>query len=145
MHYTTPAVNSTEGVHTFQYRSIDRSLNLETANSLIIRIDKTPPTVTYNGNLGTYNILGMVNITCTASDNLSGVASTTCQNIMGPAYNYNPSSNTFSATATDNAGNIGFDSTSLTLVETFADMVHLPERFVTKQGVALSDDMCAQL
>jgi YD repeat-containing protein len=145
MHYTTPVVISTEGVHTFQYRSIDRSSNVETPNSLIIRIDKTPPTVTYTGNLGTYNILGTVNITCTALDNLSGVASTTCQNIMGPAYNYNPGSNTFSAAATDNAGNIGFGSTSFTLVVTFDDMCTLSERFVTNQGVAMSNDMCAQL
>jgi hypothetical protein len=77
-----------------------------------INIDKTPPVVTYAGNLGTYTPDQTVNITCTATDDLSGVESTTCADITGPAASFAPGLNTFSATATDKAGNTGTGSTS---------------------------------
>jgi hypothetical protein len=76
---------------------------------------------------------------------VSGVSSTTCQNITGPAYNFKPGTNTFSATATDVAGNAGSGSTSFNLVVTYSDLCTLSKRFVTIGGVALSNDMCAQL
>src|SRR5262249_342440 len=70
-----------------------------------INIDKTPPVVTYAGNLGTYTPDQTVHITCTATDELSGVESTTCADITGLAASFAPGLNTFSATATDRAGN----------------------------------------
>jgi len=143
--YSAPLVLSTDAVHTLQYRSIDRSSNVEMARSLTVKLDKTAPTVTYTGSSGTYGILDTVSITCTATDNLSGVASSTCQNVSGPAYNLTPGSNSFSATATDVAGNTGQGSVSFTLVVTFDDMCTLSKRFVTNGGVALSNAMCAQL
>jgi hypothetical protein len=81
--------------------------------SLTVKLDKTPPTITFSGNSGTYSILGTVSITSSASDNLSGVASSTCQSISGPAYNFTPGTNSFSATATDNAGNTVTGTTTL--------------------------------
>jgi len=80
-----------------------------------INIDKTPPVVTYGGNLGTYTPDQTVNITCSATDDLSGVDSTTCADITGPAASFAPGLNTFSATATDKAGNTGTGSTSFTV------------------------------
>jgi len=80
-----------------------------------INIDKTPPVVTYTGNQGTYTPDQMVNITCTATDDLSGVESTTCADITGLAASFAPGLNTFSATATDRAGNTGTGSTSFTV------------------------------
>jgi hypothetical protein len=143
--YSTPLVISTDAVHTLQYRSIDRSSNVETAKSLTVKLDKTPPTVSYTGNAGTYGILDTVSITCTPADNLSGVASSTCQNINGPAYDLSLGSTTLSATATDVAGNTGQGSTSFTLTVTFDDMCTLSKRFVTNLGSALSAAMCVQL
>src|SRR5262249_21706128 len=35
-------------------------------------VDATPPTITFNGNRGTYSVLDQVNITCTATDGGSG-------------------------------------------------------------------------
>jgi hypothetical protein len=139
-----PSPVSTDAVHTLLYRSIDRAINVETARSLTVQLDKTSPTVTYTG-AATYGILDTVSITCTATDNLSGVASSTCQDVSGPAYNFDPGSNTFSATATDVAGNTGQASVGFTLLVTFGDMCTLSKRFVTNAGVALSTDMCAQL
>jgi len=80
-----------------------------------INIDKTPPVVTYAGNQGSYTRDQTVNITCTATDGLSGVESTTCADITGPAASFAPGLNTFSATATDKAGNTGTGSTSFTV------------------------------
>lgn len=80
--YSGPVLVSAEGVHTFQYRSTDRSQNVETAKSAMIRIDKTVPTValtgfTPNGQNGWFtskSAAGGVQ----ASDNLSGLASIAC-------------------------------------------------------------------
>src|SRR3989304_5625351 len=82
----TPQVVTTEGMG--QSRSgtaVDKAGNTASTTVGGINIDKTPPTVTYSGNAGTYTVDQTVNITCSASDSLSGVASTTCANISGPA------------------------------------------------------------
>lgn len=144
--YADPIVLSTDAVHTVKYRSTDRSLNTEEAKSLTVKLDKTAPTVTYTGAKETYGILETVAITCTAADNLSGVDTTTCKDISGPAYDFDPAGNTFSATATDVAGNTGqASSVTFKLVVTYADLCTLTKRFVTNEGVAMSNAMCAQL
>ncbi|TMR09004.1 hypothetical protein ETD86_45320 [Nonomuraea turkmeniaca] len=144
--YTDPVVLSTDAVRTVKYRSTDRSLNTEEAKSLTVKLDKTAPTVTYTGAKETYGILETVDITCTAADNLSGVDTTTCKDISGPAYDFDPAGNTFSATATDVAGNTGqASSVTFKLVVTYADLCTLTKRFVTNEGVARANAMCAQL
>jgi len=143
--YTTPVVITGDAVHTLLYRSIDRASNVEAIHSLTVNLDETPPTVTYTGNLGTYHILDTIDITCTPADNLSGVASSTCQDITGPAYDFNPGTNTFSATAVDVAGNVGSGATSFDLVVTYKDMCTLSKQFDTNPGAAQSNAMCAQL
>jgi YD repeat-containing protein len=147
--YTAAVVVSAEGNHTLLYRAIDRGSNVESAKSLSFKIDKTKPMVTYTGAQATYSILDTVSITCSASDPLSGgvasgVASTTCQNITGPAYNLDPT-NSFSASATDFAGNTGTGSVSFQVVVTYADLCTLGKRFVTNSGLAQANGMCAQL
>jgi DNA/RNA endonuclease G (NUC1)/methionine-rich copper-binding protein CopC len=98
--------------------------------------DATAPTVTYTGNLGTYALTDAVNIHCAATDIGSGVVSTTCADITGPAYQFQAGLNTFGATATDAAGNVGTGSTSFTVVVTFADLQALVRQFSTNAGVA---------
>jgi len=95
--------------------AMDNAGNIAHATVSGINIDKTKPTVNYTGNAGTYSGNQIVNITCTAADTLSGIASTTCANINGPANTFSPGTNTFSATATDKAGNQGSGSTSFTV------------------------------
>jgi hypothetical protein len=143
--YTASVVISTDLIHVLQYHAIDRASNIEPAVSLTVKLDKTPSTITFSGNSGTYSILGTVSITCSTSDNLSGVASSTCQSISGPAYNFTPDTNSFSATATDNAGNTVTGTTTFTLRVTYADLCELSKQFVSNVGVALSYDICAQL
>lgn len=84
--------------------------------SFALQYDATAPTVTYTGNAGSYTADQTVSITCTAADNLSGVASSTCANISGPASSFAVGTNTYSAKATDTAGNVGnTTSTSFTV------------------------------
>lgn len=99
-----------------------------------IDIDKTPPVVSYSGDAGSYTVDQQVAITCSASDALSGLASNTCQNVSGPAYTFPLGTNTFSAGATDNAGNSASASTSFTVAVTPTSLGNLGLQFV--QGSA---------
>ncbi len=134
---TCPADQSISGEGTNQTvngAASDAAGNSATATSSpAVNIDKTAPTVTYSGNAGTYIIDQTVNITCSASDALSGVASTTCQTISGPAYSFALGVNTFSATATDNAGNVGIGSTTFTVGVTPDSLCALTKQFVSNR------------
>jgi uncharacterized protein YegL len=95
-----------------------------------IKRDATKPTVTYAGNAGTYTLNDTVAITCTPDDNLSGVASSTCTPISGPAYTFGGGAKSFSASVTDNAGNVGTGSTSFTVTVTANGVCLLMQQFV---------------
>lgn len=105
------------------------------SETVTVKRDATAPTVTYSGGAGTYDILDDVAITCTAADNLSGVASHTCADISGPAYSFALGANTFAATATDNAGNEGGASVSFTVGASFESLSELVAS-IAPQGVA---------
>jgi hypothetical protein len=108
------------------------------AAALSFKYDATAPSVSYSGNAGSYAVDGTVSITCASGDNLSGVASSTCQNITGAAYSFNVGANTFSATATDAAGNIGIASAMFTVQVTTGSVSNLVQQFVANQGIANS-------
>jgi uncharacterized protein YjiK len=105
---------------------------LETGSPGTTDPDVTAPTVTYAGNAGTYTVDQQINIACTATDELagSGIASTTCANIVGPAAGFGLGVHPFSATATDNAGNIGSGSGSFTVTVTPASLCSLTLQYV---------------
>lgn len=126
------------GEHTLTYSAMDNAGNAETPKSLDIRIDITPPAITFTGNQGTYAVDEQVDITCSATDDLSGVASDTCYGVSGMAYEFGPGTHTLSATAVDRAGNSGAGSTSFDVVVTFDGLARLTRQFVTKDGVANS-------
>jgi len=141
---------SNEGVTTVSFFSTDNANDVEATKTQTVRIDKTLPIVTYTGNAGTYTVDQTVSITCAASDPVdadgaaaSGLASTTCQNIVGPAYSFTLGSNSFSATATDVAGNVGSGSTSFVVKVTFDSLCTLTRRFDT--NVANGNGLCANL
>jgi uncharacterized repeat protein (TIGR03803 family) len=131
-----------DGIHNINCTATDGVGNAGAAmgsmNTATIKIDTTPPTVTYSGNSGTYTVDQTVSITCTATDPPpgSGLASSTCANINAAAYAFGLGNHTFSATATDNAGNQGGGSTSFTVQVTFASLINLVDLFETKPGVA---------
>ena len=140
--YTQP-VTFKDGTYTITYGSTDVAGNVETPHTMSLKVDQTPPVVTYTGNAGTYTIDQTVDITCSASDNLSGVASTTCSSLDEPAYELPLGSHTLSATATDNAGNVGTGSTTFTVTVTYASLCGLTDQFESKAGVAQA--LCSKL
>ena len=60
----------------------------------------------------------------------SGIASNTCADIAAPAYTFAAGINTFSATATDRAGNIGTSSASFTLQVAPGGLCNLTTGFI---------------
>jgi uncharacterized protein YegL len=99
-----------------------------------IKRDATKPTVTYAGNAGTYALVDTVAISCTPADNLSGVVSSTCAAIAGPAYSFGGGAHPFSASATDGAGNVGTGSTSFTVTVTAEGLCLLMKQFVASSA-----------
>lgn len=120
----------------------DNAGNVGTA-TYKVNVDKTPPVVSYSGNTGSYSVAQALTISCSATDALSGVASDTCVNISGPAWSYGLGNQTFSATATDKASNVGSGSTSFTVTVDFTSLCQLVGEFVTNNGIANS--LCAKL
>jgi hypothetical protein len=116
----------------------DTAGNTSAPVSVAVQYDATKPTVVYTGNAKTYTVDQMVSITCAAADNLSGVASSTCQNISGPAYSFALGANNFAATATDKAGNTGSGSGSFTVTVNAAALNTVIARLVTDPSVAAS-------
>ena len=129
---------SNEGGTTVTFHAVDNAGNVETNQTLVVRIDKTPPVVGYTGNLATYTVDQNIDITCLSMDTLSGLASTTCVDIHRPAYELPLGTNTFSATAVDNAGNSASASVTFTVEVTEESLANLTRRFSTKPQIAES-------
>jgi hypothetical protein len=124
--YTGAMALAQDGNYSLSYRSKDQAGNVEQAHSLIVQIDQTAPTVTYSVYSGTvYTVDQTVNIACQAADVLSGVASTTCQNITGPAYSFGLGTHSYSSEAVDQAGNAGTGSTSFNVNVTWESFIQL--------------------
>jgi hypothetical protein len=131
-------------VHSVNFHSVDNVTNTEANKTEIIKVDGTLPVVTYTGNAGAYLVDDMVKIHCASSDNLSGVFSDTCKDVVGPAYAFLLSGEmSFSAQAVDTAGNLGAASTSFTVGVTLDSLCHLVDRFVENQG--LHNSLCVKL
>ena len=95
--------------------------------------DVTPPTIGYSSHAATYTVDEHVSITCSATDAESGIASNTCAPIDGDAYAFGLGQHTFSATATDNAGNTASASTSFSVSVTFGSLANLTAPFRDQQ------------
>jgi hypothetical protein len=137
---STPSVTlSTEGANqTITGVATDGAGNVSTRPFMGINLDKTSPAIRYSGNSGSYTIDQSININCAASDNLSGVLTHNCQNIVGDAYNFPLGTNTYSASATDVADNVGNGATSFEVIVNTSSLSNLTARFVTNAGIANS-------
>jgi hypothetical protein len=91
--------------------------------------------VSYAGNAGTYTVDQTISITCPAGDALSGLATTTCANISGPAYAF-LGTNTYHATATDVAGNSITTTATFSVSATNDSLCGLAKQLVTNAGIA---------
>jgi len=119
----------------------DRAGNLsDPSNVVTAKIDKTRPTISFSGNLGTYDIDQTILITCAASDALSGIAATSCPSVAsGPATQFvggtTPTTTTMTATASDNAGNATSASTTFTVTVTAAGICRLTATLRTANAI----------
>ncbi|MGQ4667904.1 immunoglobulin-like domain-containing protein [Metabacillus halosaccharovorans] len=98
--------------------------------------DTTPPVIEFNGYQETYSVDSNIKITCNITDDLSGIASKECENIEGPAYEFELGINKFTATATDKAGNTAKAEIEFTVTVDFDSLGRLTETMVTKEGIA---------
>ncbi|MCO5176696.1 MAG: Ig-like domain-containing protein [Thermomicrobiales bacterium] len=128
----TTTLVTTDGEQEVMEACRDLAGNVAAGRS-VVRIDQTPPTVTYSGNAGSYGVDDQIEITCTASDATSGIASTTCQNITGPAASFELGTHTFSATATDNAGHTSSATTTFTIGLDYDSLAALTCQMVNQQ------------
>jgi hypothetical protein len=142
---------SLEGKTVVQYYATNNNGVAEAVHTREISVDKTPPTITFVGNQQTYGILEKVQINCSATDALSGVLSSTCKDVQGPAYQFSPSGNMVSATASDFAGNVTTASTSFALRVTYDDLCMLGQQFIATSmhtpahANVLGNSLCAHL
>jgi Tol biopolymer transport system component len=119
VHFTTEGVNQT--IPPAGRTATDRAGNTTVVPVAPVSIDETPPTITFSG-ATTYSIDGTVSITCTAADALSGIASSTCTPVSGPAYVFAIGANVITATATDKAGNVTSATYTFTVTATIDDL-----------------------
>lgn len=102
--------------------------------TVTVKLDATKPVIAYAGAQATYTVDQTINITCSASDATSGLASNTCAPITGRAYGFSLGAHTFSATATDNAGNTRSASVTFTVVATAQSMPSVITALVSGQS-----------
>src|SRR5699024_7135906 len=102
--YSEPVTVSMDGETPFAYRAVDTAGNSSGEKTLLVRIDTTAPAVSLLGGPSGEVEAGKVPPapTCEASDSVSGLRS--CE-VSG--YSVEVGVHTVTATATDNAGNVG--------------------------------------
>lgn len=119
----------------------DHAGNRGTAAVSPIRIDRTAPQIQYTVTgavYGVYKISQQVDITCQATDSLSGLANTTCVSVSIPAYQLGLGSHTFKSAAVDRAGNSEQEQVSIQIVADFESLSSLTDQVVTQKGVVQS-------
>lgn len=129
-----------EGVSNLSYYAVDNAGNVEQSKSIEVKIDKTAPTLSFSGNLGTYSTDMNISISCNAEDSLSGIA-VPCDDININASSLPLGENTISRTVTDNAGNITTQSVTFTVVpsvDPWTELVELVKKHTAKKGIVNS-------
>jgi hypothetical protein len=112
------------------------SLGGTDSRSETVKVDRTAPVVAFSGNAGTYAASAMIHITCSASDAMSGVATSNCANVDGPAYSFGVGAHSISATATDRAGNEGGASAMYTVTVDVASINAVIDQLIGDANVA---------
>ncbi|MFO0585294.1 MAG: hypothetical protein U0229_23690 [Anaeromyxobacter sp.] len=132
-----------EGTSHLAFHAVDQAGNVEAEHGLDVRIDRTAPVVAWAGNAGTYAADATVALTCTATDALSGVATTTCADVSAPAWTFGPGPHTVTASATDRAGNTASASATFTVSATATSLCHLAQELSSEPRTA--DRLCCLL
>jgi hypothetical protein len=123
--------------------TVTNDAGLSASASVSVKRDATNPLVAIVGNAGTYTAEQTVNITCSISDAMSGVASQSCNGASGDAFSLGLGTHALSASATDAAGNTASATGSYTVNATFGSTCALVQRWLTKP--ALGNAFCQEL
>lgn len=122
-----------DGRHVLEYWSVDQRGNIEPKKTIEINIDKTAPEITFSVEDGTvFKVDQFVTITCQAEDALSGVASTTCEDVSLLAYELGLGNHTLKADAVDKAGNSSTKSVTINVDVDFDSLGKLTQLFLTE-------------
>lgn len=122
---------------------VDRAGNTtEAISAPPVNIDRTAPDVGFTG-ATSYGLLDTVDISCSATDALSGVASSTCPSASGDAWSFGPGVHDLDASATDVAGNSESATTSFQVDATASSLCGLVHVFTDHKGTRTS--LCAHL
>jgi hypothetical protein len=125
-----------DGEHVLEYWSVDHAGNIEQKKSIAINIDQTAPEITYSVEDGTeFTVDQYISITCQATDALSGVASSTCEDVSVPAYELGLGSHTYTAEGEDVAGNTSMKSVTINVIVNFDSLGELTKLFLTGDDI----------
>lgn len=113
------------------------------SDSVTIKRDATNPLITFSGNENSYTVDQTVDISCSASDEMSGIANSDCPGASGDAYTFGLGTTTLNASATDNAGNGSTALTEFNVSVTSGSLCSLVREWVSQRGVA--NALCQQL
>jgi uncharacterized repeat protein (TIGR01451 family) len=134
LRYVGPLV-LTEGVYALRYWSVDALGNVETANSLLVEVDYTAPTVSITGVTdGARYMLGSMPVAgFTPTDATSGVASSSGV-LTPPGTASGAGGYSFTATATDVAGNATTVTVHYVVDYFFGGLRLIPGSSINKAG-----------
>ncbi|XEC96052.1 hypothetical protein AB6A23_05670 [Paenibacillus tarimensis] len=130
--YEGPVTLSQEGTHQLLYRS---SVKAEELNSLEVKIDITAPEVEVTGN-ASYTIDQEVVISCKATDVVSSVYGTPCDQplVQVMAYTLASGENTSTVTVEDMAGHQTTVTHTFTVTVTFDSLKAVTNAFMQETG-----------
>lgn len=121
----------------------DRAGNTASATSApAVNIDGTDPVVAFSGET-VYGLLDTVSVTCSATDALSGIATSSCPSASGPAWSFGPGAQALAASAIDRAGNSASATASFEVTATSSSLCGLVHAFTDHKGTRTS--LCAHL
>ncbi|WP_074433086.1 rhamnogalacturonan lyase family protein [Neobacillus dielmonensis] len=124
-----------DGKHVLEYWSVDNAGNVEPKKSVSFNIDQTGPEITFSVEDGAvFTVDQQISITCQAADALSGIASSTCEDVSLPAYELGLGSHSFKAEATDVAGNSSAKSITIKVAVDFDSLGRLTRLFLSQNG-----------
>jgi minor extracellular serine protease Vpr len=120
----------TDGQYAVSFFATDKAGNIETTKHASVWVDTTAPVVNFQGNT-TYTVDQIVTVTCTATDNLSGIAGAPCASslVNRSAWELALGTTTVTATATDLADNATTATATVTVRVTFDSLSTLTTRF----------------
>jgi hypothetical protein len=133
-----------DGSHDVTCTAVDLAGN-DTSDTATVQVDTSAPALTLSTDQSTYGVDDTVTVSCSATDSLSGVDTHDCPPRTRPAANFTLGTHTFTATATDAAGNQASTSASFDVTVSVASLTALTDRLVSDPQAAstLDSDLAA--